>query len=270
MNVRLSGSFSGVYGTGKALAAALSKRRLTSSSMEYSFDMSEYPSPGTDYQEDKGFILGGERVSIVETDPYQLLSLPSFFNSRSKMGVMLDSDQKGREKSSGDNEEDFEGKEISMNVYNYQNIRHNQNENQNENENKNHRQSYDNIYNDNYNNGNRRLVNISNPNTVFNPVVCLVVGASIIFDVSNTRYPVYLKDSLLNTNPGFDYSSFRQLAALASTTVSISSFAFTFSSAGKRDSFFTDCATVGPLVRVLVYVNLPISIAIFIFLCLLL
>ena len=39
---------------------------------------------------------------------------------------MLDSDKKGRGKSSLDNEEDFEGKEISMNVYNYQNIRHNQ------------------------------------------------------------------------------------------------------------------------------------------------
>ena len=78
------------------------------------------------------------------------------------------------------------------------------------------------------------LLNTAN-NTLLNPVVCLVVGASIIFDVSNTQYPVYLKDSLLNTNPDFDYSYFRELAALAATVVAVSSFAFTFTSAGKYD-----------------------------------
>ena len=215
MNVRFSGSFSGVYGTGKALATALSTRRLTSSSMEYSFDFSEFPSPTSEYQEDKGFILGGQRVSFDERHPYQLLTIPSYLTStstsRSKLGVTVESDEEVSERGSGSDEEDVEGKEINTNIYNYQDHQFSQSQ--------------------------RRLANITNPNTVFNPVVCLVVGASIIFDVSNVRYPVYLKDSLLNTNPGFDYSSFRQLAALASTTVTISSFAFTFSSAGKKFFF---------------------------------
>ena len=32
-----------------------------------------------------------------------------------------------------------------------------------------------------------------------------------------TTYPVYVKDSLLNTNPAFDYGEFRRLASLAAS-----------------------------------------------------
>ena len=81
--------------------------------------------------------------------------------------------------------------------------------------------------------GYQRGLATATANTLYNPVVCLVVGASIIFDVSKTIYPVYMKDSLLNTNPDFDYSSFRELAALAATSATVSSLAFTFTSAGK-------------------------------------
>lgn len=65
-----------------------------------------------------------------------------------------------------------------------------------------------------------------------NPVVCIKVGDSIIFDVSSNDYPVYVKDSLLNTNPTFDYSAFRDIESLASKNVTITSFAFTFSQNG--------------------------------------
>jgi hypothetical protein len=58
---------------------------------------------------------------------------------------------------------------------------------------------------------NRRLIVNSTAPTLNNPIVCLVVGASIIFDVSSTKYPVYIKDSLLNTNPDFDYTPFRYI-----------------------------------------------------------
>jgi len=37
---------------------------------------------------------------------------------------------------------------------------------------------------------------------ISNPVLCVKVGAVILFDVnpSEKRYPIYLKDSMLNTN----------------------------------------------------------------------
>ena len=65
-----------------------------------------------------------------------------------------------------------------------------------------------------------------------NPIVTIYVGDSVVFDVSKTSYPVYVKDSLLNTNPNFDYSAFRNLQSTAQTTISFTTFSFTFSEAG--------------------------------------
>lgn len=50
--------------------------------------------------------------------------------------------------------------------------------------------------------------------------------------LSLKTYYRYVKDSLLNTNPIFDYSAFRNLAAMAATTMVVSTFAFTFTTAG--------------------------------------
>lgn len=45
--------------------------------------------------------------------------------------------------------------------------------------------------------------------TVKNPVYCITVGSSFLFTVSDPKhYPVYLRDSVLNTNPDFDYGAF--------------------------------------------------------------
>ena len=79
----------------------------------------------------------------------------------------------------------------------------------------------------------RALIGTFTP-TMMNPIVCISAGSSVIFDITNTQYPIYLKDSLLNTNPAFDYWEFRKLSALAVTSVNITSFAFTFISAGER------------------------------------
>ena len=85
-----------------------------------------------------------------------------------------------------------------------------------------------------------------------NPVVCIKTGDSIVFDVANNNYPVYVKDSLLNTNPTFDYSAFRDIQSLASKNISISSFAFTFSQNGTYvfqlagQSYATTIVTVTP------------------------
>lgn len=45
-----------------------------------------------------------------------------------------------------------------------------------------------------------------------NPVVCGAAGSAIMFDgLSPEHYPVYQKNSLLNTNDEFDFGSFVQL-----------------------------------------------------------
>lgn len=46
-----------------------------------------------------------------------------------------------------------------------------------------------------------------------NPLLCVTEGESVTFpvDSSGLSYPVYYKESLLNSNLGFDYSEFLQL-----------------------------------------------------------
>ena len=78
----------------------------------------------------------------------------------------------------------------------------------------------------------RRLANTTTYPTVSNPLVCIKVGDSILFEASGSSYPVYMKDSLINTNPSFDYSQFRYLAFLAKQGIAITNFAFTFTQAG--------------------------------------
>ncbi|MFN3545843.1 MAG: hypothetical protein ACK4UX_13440, partial [Thiobacillus sp.] len=44
------------------------------------------------------------------------------------------------------------------------------------------------------------------------PVLCVRQGGGVLFDLTGgaARFPVYLKDSLLNTNPAFDFGEFRR------------------------------------------------------------
>ena len=55
--------------------------------------------------------------------------------------------------------------------------------------------------------------------SVSRPIICLEPNESLAFDVSANHYPVYLKDSLLNTVKDFDYGSF---ITLGKTIVSVS------------------------------------------------
>jgi len=62
----------------------------------------------------------------------------------------------------------------------------------------------------------RRGLQAATPIT--NPVICMTAGSALLFEnISPSNYPVYQKDSLLNTNPNFDFSQFlllqSQLAA---------------------------------------------------------
>lgn len=71
-----------------------------------------------------------------------------------------------------------------------------------------------------------------------NPVVCVAKGDSMLFTIRDPKhYPVYLKDSVMNSNPSFDYGQFLILATQMKTkqaqnSTAVSIFAFTFSVAG--------------------------------------
>lgn len=62
------------------------------------------------------------------------------------------------------------------------------------------------------NKGGRRLQSGEDAQFINNPVVCTVAGSAMLFDeLDETKYPVYEKDSLLNTNSNFDYGDFEDL-----------------------------------------------------------
>lgn len=63
--------------------------------------------------------------------------------------------------------------------------------------------------------------------------MCLEPGDSASFEVSSESFPVYLKDSVLNSNAGFDFGEFEDLATkLVNAQMDITSFFFTFQEEG--------------------------------------
>ncbi|EQC38608.1 hypothetical protein, variant [Saprolegnia diclina VS20] len=81
--------------------------------------------------------------------------------------------------------------------------------------------------------GTSRRRRLTESNGILNPMLCLQKSDSVLFSISGASYPVYMKDSLMNTNPSFDYGPFRSLQeAMASNASSVSAFAYTFTAAG--------------------------------------
>ena len=65
------------------------------------------------------------------------------------------------------------------------------------------------------------------------PMVCLSLGDTLMWDLrEGGGFPVYVRDSLLNSNPDFDYGQFEQLAATQRAYGNVTLFAFTFRDAG--------------------------------------
>lgn len=66
------------------------------------------------------------------------------------------------------------------------------------------------------NSGRRRLqeANAAGGKKLFNPVLCITEGDAVFFNVNSDegQYPAYEKDSILNTNPDFDFAPFEVLA----------------------------------------------------------
>lgn len=57
----------------------------------------------------------------------------------------------------------------------------------------------------------------------------MTLGSALIFqNINKLHYPVYLKDSLINTNSDFDYSAFNILAAKLYNGTNITQFVFNF------------------------------------------
>ena len=80
--------------------------------------------------------------------------------------------------------------------------------------------------------------------SIKNPVICINTGDSMMFTITSpAHYPVYLKDSVLNSNPAFDYGAFLVLATQmtyksTNNNTDPSFFSFTFTSGGTY--LFTD------------------------------
>jgi len=67
-----------------------------------------------------------------------------------------------------------------------------------------------------------------------NPVTCVNTGSVVLFDVDaeEGRYPVYVKDSILNTNQDFDRAPFDELATLVKNGVQVRTWAAEFAEKG--------------------------------------
>ena len=47
---------------------------------------------------------------------------------------------------------------------------------------------------------------------IFNPVYCINQGDSFMFNIPDPEhYPIYMRDSVINSNPTFDYGAFIEL-----------------------------------------------------------
>jgi len=79
-----------------------------------------------------------------------------------------------------------------------------------------------------------QTTNNQGANSIKNPVICIPLGSALLFEnLSAKNYPIYQIDSLINTNPTFDFSKFLLLAStLKNKTANITRFIFTFNEAG--------------------------------------
>jgi hypothetical protein len=75
---------------------------------------------------------------------------------------------------------------------------------------------------------------LASSGSITNPVVCISAGDILMFDVSTPllSYPVYVSNSLLNTNSAFDYGSFLSLATDIAAGTTYTYFMFQFTTSG--------------------------------------
>jgi len=84
-----------------------------------------------------------------------------------------------------------------------------------------------------FNNTKKRMLAETGTSGITSPVVCTTVNDTMAFGVSREHYPVYLKDSLVNTVKNFDYGPFVTLAdKLTKSTITTNVFLYKFSELG--------------------------------------
>ena len=92
----------------------------------------------------------------------------------------------------------------------------------------------------------RRRLQQTLSNGVSNPVYCLPIEEIMTFSIPNpSHYPVYLRNSVLNSNPSFDYGQFLYLAQQMKrkqATGDLSPSVFSFQFAEKGSYVFHDAA----------------------------
>lgn len=83
------------------------------------------------------------------------------------------------------------------------------------------------------NDGKRRLqLDANQAQYINNPVICTTSGSAMLFEnLSEEKYPFYMKDSLLNTNSNFDYGAFSALPEQLQGKTN-QNFVFTFEQSG--------------------------------------
>ncbi|CEM28618.1 unnamed protein product [Vitrella brassicaformis CCMP3155] len=78
----------------------------------------------------------------------------------------------------------------------------------------------------------RRLQAVVADEGINNPVQCLEYGTAMVWQLDDGRYPVYVKDSLLNSNANFDYRAFDLLRDDMRSANPPSIFVYTFNQEG--------------------------------------
>ncbi|CDW71824.1 gcc2 and gcc3 domain-containing protein [Stylonychia lemnae] len=80
----------------------------------------------------------------------------------------------------------------------------------------------------------RQLQSTTSANVITNPVMCIKQGNAVLFSVNSYKqqYPVYYKDSILNTNQNFDYGPFLELQSSIQRGTVINAFSYIFKDAG--------------------------------------
>ena len=104
----------------------------------------------------------------------------------------------------------------------------------------------------------RRFLQTVSSEEIVNPVMCIQEGDSVVFEIDGRgHYPVYQKDSLLNSNQNFDYAPFKILAEQIVAQIANGEldrrqyFAYTFTEGGRY--FFSD--SIDPEQTVIIYVT---------------
>ena len=67
---------------------------------------------------------------------------------------------------------------------------------------------------------------------ITDPLACILIGQSLLFQITNTSYPVYDRDNLFNTNLDFDRGLFLALEERQLQTGDITLFVFLFRESG--------------------------------------